>query len=49
MDSEIVDHHMPEQNVKYGVFAYDEDNNGVGGALLKPKGKLQQSMVAPCI
>jgi uncharacterized protein len=39
MASEIVDHHMPEQNVKYGVFAYDEDNNGVGGAIIKAEGQ----------
>ena len=32
---EITDHHMPEQNVKYGMFPYDNDNNGVGGGLIE--------------
>ncbi|WP_353778167.1 VOC family protein [Winogradskyella sp. 3972H.M.0a.05] len=32
---EIADHHMPEQNVKYGMFPYDNDNNGVGGGLIE--------------
>ncbi len=34
MDSKITDHHMPEQDVKYGMFPYDNDNNGVGGGLI---------------
>lgn len=38
MGSEIVDHHMPEKNMKYGVFAHDEDNNGVGGAIVEAEG-----------
>ena len=39
MDSKIKDHHMPEQNTKYGMFAYDEDNNGVGGAIIEAEGQ----------
>ena len=39
MTTEIVDHHMPEKHVKYGVFPYDEDNNGVGGALIEAEGQ----------
>lgn len=39
MDSEIKDHHMPEQNTKYGMFPYDEDNNGVGGAIIQAEGQ----------
>ncbi|WP_296381997.1 VOC family protein [Winogradskyella sp.] len=39
MDSEIKDHHMPEQNTKYGMFSYDEDNNGVGGAIIEAEGQ----------
>ena len=26
------------EHTKYGVFTYDEDNNGVGGALVEMKG-----------
>ncbi|MDO5968476.1 VOC family protein [Flavivirga aquimarina] len=39
MDSEIVDHHMPEQNMKYGMFPHDKDNNGVGGGLIEAEGQ----------
>lgn len=39
MDSEITDHHMPEQNMKYGMFAHDTDNNGVGGGLIEAEGQ----------
>ena len=35
LDIEITDHHMPEQKIKYGMFPYDEDNNGVGGGLVE--------------
>tara|TARA_R110002167_G_scaffold27871_10_gene94577 strand:- start:40 stop:411 length:372 start_codon:yes stop_codon:yes gene_type:complete len=34
--TEIKDHHMPQ--AKYGVFAYDQDNNKVGGALIETEG-----------
>ncbi|HMB61963.1 MAG TPA: VOC family protein [Eudoraea sp.] len=33
---EITDHHMP--NIRYGVFAYDQDNNKVGGAIMEMEG-----------
>ena len=39
MDSKITDLPMPEDNMKYGVFAYDEDNNGVGGAIIEGEGQ----------
>lgn len=39
LNSEIVDHHMPEQHVKYGMFPYDKDNNGVGGGLIEAEGQ----------
>tara|TARA_R110002049_G_scaffold97782_1_gene238137 strand:+ start:4023 stop:4400 length:378 start_codon:yes stop_codon:yes gene_type:complete len=39
MDSEITDHHMPEQNMKYGMFSYDNDNKGVGGGLIEAEGQ----------
>ncbi len=35
MAVEITDHHMPEQQVKYGMFPYDNDNNAVGGGLIE--------------
>lgn len=34
--TEIKDSHMPE--MKYGMFPYDEDNNGVGGGLVEMEG-----------
>lgn len=40
MASEIVDHHMPEQNIKYGMFAHDQDNNGVGGGIIEGEGQI---------
>lgn len=36
LDTEIKEMHMP--GVKYGMFAYDEDNNGVGGGLVEMEG-----------
>ncbi|MEH6535618.1 MAG: VOC family protein [Psychroserpens sp.] len=39
MDSKITDHPMPEQNIKYGIFEYDEDNNAVGGAIIEGEGQ----------
>ena len=39
MSTKITDNHMPEQNVKYGMFTHDEDNNGVGGALVEAEGQ----------
>lgn len=35
---EIMDHHMPEKNMKYGVFPYDIENKGVGGAIVEMEG-----------
>jgi len=39
LDSKITDHPMPEDNIKYGVFTYNEDRNGVGGAIIKADGQ----------
>ncbi|GGZ81343.1 VOC family protein [Algibacter mikhailovii] len=39
MALEIKDNHMPEQNIKYGMFPYDADNNGVGGGLIEGNGQ----------
>lgn len=36
LDTEIVDSPMPEG--KYGMFPYDDDNNGVGGGLVEMPG-----------
>lgn len=43
LNTEIKDHHMPEQNVKYGMFPYDNDNNGVGGGLIEAEGQTPTS------
>ena len=37
LDLEITDYHMPEKNMKYGMFPYDMENNGVGGAIVQMK------------
>ncbi|MDD7885224.1 VOC family protein [Flavivirga sp. 57AJ16] len=37
--TEIIDHPMPEDHIKYGVFAYDMENKGVGGAIIQGKGQ----------
>jgi len=31
----ITDFHMPEKNMKYGMFPYNAENRGVGGALVE--------------
>ena len=36
--ADIIDHDMGDQNMKYGIFPYDMENNKVGGALLKMEG-----------
>ena len=32
---EITDYHMSEKNMKYGMFPYDMENGGVGGAIVQ--------------
>ncbi len=39
LGSEVIDHHMPDQNVKYGVFSYDQKSNCVGGAIIEGEGQ----------
>ncbi|MFI1745761.1 VOC family protein [Thalassobellus sediminis] len=39
LNIEIADHHMPDQNIKYGMFPYDNDSNGVGGGLIEAEGQ----------
>ncbi len=34
----ISDFHMPEKKMKYGVFAYDQKSQGVGGAIVEMEG-----------
>ncbi|MFP2994618.1 VOC family protein [Spongiivirga sp. MCCC 1A20706] len=34
----IIDHDMGDQNMKYGIFPYDMENNKVGGAILQMDG-----------
>ena len=38
LGAEITDHHMPEKNMKYGIFPYDMENMGVGGAIVEMEG-----------
>ncbi|MEL6810729.1 MAG: VOC family protein [Bacteroidota bacterium] len=38
MGEEIIDHHMEDKNMKYGIFPYDMESNKVGGALLQMEG-----------
>ncbi|MEP2935366.1 MAG: VOC family protein [Gilvibacter sp.] len=35
MGLEIIDFHMPEKNIKYGMFPYDMENGGIGGAIMQ--------------
>lgn len=35
LDVEISDFHMPEKNMKYGIFPYDMQNGGIGGAIVQ--------------
>lgn len=37
--TEIIDHPMPDDNIKYGIFAYDMENKGVGGAIIQGEGQ----------
>lgn len=39
LNTEIIDHHMPEMNAKYGMFPHDNDNNGVGGGIIQAEGQ----------
>ena len=38
LEAEITDYHMPDKNIKYGVFPYDQGVNGVGGAIVEMEG-----------
>ena len=35
LNIEIMDHHMPDKNIKYGVFPYDHVSQGIGGAIMQ--------------
>lgn len=39
LGSEIMDHPMPDENIKYGIFTYDNENQGVGGAIIEAEGQ----------
>lgn len=43
LGTEITDHHMPKKNIQYGVFAYDLESKGVGGALVEMDGQVPSS------
>ena len=36
--TEIIDHHMEDKNMKYGIFPYDMENHKVGGAIIEMEG-----------
>lgn len=38
MGIEIIDHHMKEKNIEYGVFPYQMESNCVGGAIVRMDG-----------
>jgi len=38
LGAEIMDHHMDNKNMKYGIFPYDMENHGTGGAIVKMDG-----------
>lgn len=35
MGVEIMDHDMGDKNMKYGIFPYDMENRGIGGAIVQ--------------
>lgn len=44
-NSEITDHHMPEQNTKYGVFTHG-DKDSVGGAIIEAENQIPSNQGA---
>jgi len=38
LGEEIIDHHMEDKNMKYGIFPYDMESHKVGGAIMKMEG-----------
>ncbi len=38
LEAEIIDHHMEDKNMKYGIFPYDMENHKVGGAIVQMEG-----------
>lgn len=38
LGNEIIDHHMEDKNIKYGIFPYDMESYKVGGALMEMDG-----------
>ncbi|WP_242205652.1 VOC family protein [Aestuariivivens insulae] len=39
LGTKITDYPMSEGSMKYGVFAYDNENQGVGGAIIEAEGQ----------
>lgn len=35
LGTNIIDNHMPEKSMKYGIFSHQENGNGVGGAIIE--------------
>jgi predicted enzyme related to lactoylglutathione lyase len=35
LDLEIMDHDMGDKKMKYGIFPYDMENGGIGGAIVE--------------
>ncbi|MFY0603533.1 MAG: VOC family protein [Flavobacteriaceae bacterium] len=38
LEVEITDFHMPEKQMKYGMFPYDMEGGGIGGAIMQMEG-----------
>jgi len=38
LEAKIIDHHMEDKNMKYGIFPYDMENHKVGGAIVQMEG-----------
>lgn len=38
LGEEIIDHHMEDKNMKYGIFPYDMESHKVGGAIMQMEG-----------
>lgn len=36
---DILDHHMPEQNIQYGMLPYNKQTDGVGGGIVQMEGQ----------
>lgn len=39
LGADVTDHPMPDSKVQYGILPYDQEKNGVGGALIQAEGQ----------